>query len=71
MKMNVNFIPKENGPMAEESPESPDAKESPADAIRQVSARELLGPGRVLRIEHNGELYVLRLTRNDRLILTK
>jgi hemin uptake protein HemP len=38
---------------------------------RQVSARELLGSARTLQIEHNGEIYTLRLTRNDRLILTK
>jgi hemin uptake protein HemP len=36
-----------------------------------VAARELLGPRGILRIEHEGELYTLRLTRNNRLILTK
>jgi hemin uptake protein HemP len=48
-----------------------DAAKTPQRPPRQVSARELLGPERILRIEHNGEIYTLRLTRNDRLILTK
>jgi hemin uptake protein HemP len=39
--------------------------------IRTVTARELLGERGILRIDHGGEIYVLRLTRNDRLILTK
>jgi len=38
---------------------------------RTLHARELLGDERVLHIEHEGEIYTLRLTRNDRLILTK
>ena len=36
-----------------------------------LTARSLLGTGRVIRIEHEGELYTLRLTRNNKLILTK
>jgi hemin uptake protein HemP len=38
---------------------------------RTVRARDLLGPDRMLRIEHEGQLYTLRITRNERLILTK
>jgi hemin uptake protein HemP len=38
---------------------------------KTVRARELLGPDRILRIEHEGQLYTLRITRNERLILTK
>lgn len=48
--------------MKEEVGESP---------IRVVGARELLGRRGVLRIELDGEIYTLRLTRNQRLILTK
>jgi hemin uptake protein HemP len=40
-------------------------------AIRTISSRDLLGGRAVLRIEHEGEFYTLRLTRNNRLILTK
>ena len=36
-----------------------------------LDARELLGERGMLRIQHRGETYVLRITRNDRLILTK
>ncbi len=41
------------------------------DAPRIISVEALLGDQRVLRLEHRGELYTLRVTRNDRLILTK
>lgn len=39
-------------------------------AVRTTSTR-LLGGGRQLVIEHAGQEYHLRLTRNDKLILTK
>jgi hemin uptake protein HemP len=48
-----------------------DSPQPVAAEIRVAPARELLGPVRLLRIEHNGEIYTLRVTRNDRLILTK
>jgi hemin uptake protein HemP len=52
---------------------APDARTGRgADAeIRTIGARELLGARGILRIEHEGELYTLRVTRNNRLILTK
>ena len=37
----------------------------------RISASDLLGELRLLRIEHNGSDYVLRITRNNKLILTK
>jgi hemin uptake protein HemP len=40
-------------------------------ATQTVRACDLLGERGVVRIEHEGEFYVLRLTRNNRLILTK
>ncbi|HEU4429523.1 MAG TPA: hemin uptake protein HemP [Myxococcota bacterium] len=49
----------------------PDARDAQPKPVRQISSQELLGPERLLHIEHNGEIYTLRLTRNDRLILTK
>jgi hemin uptake protein HemP len=39
--------------------------------VQTVKAADLLGPSRLLRIELDGEIYTLRLTRNHRLILTK
>ncbi len=43
----------------------------PLDRPPVVASRELLGNRKLIEIDHNGERYVLRLTRNDRLILTK
>jgi len=41
------------------------------ETTRRLQAREMLGPKGVVQIEHEGEVYTLRLTRNNRLILTK
>lgn len=41
------------------------------EGVGYVKATDLLGTNRVLRIEHNGSSYLLRLTKNDKLILTK
>ncbi|HXP01983.1 MAG TPA: hemin uptake protein HemP [Luteibacter sp.] len=40
-------------------------------AIRRVESKNLLDGSRELVIEHQGSEYHLRLTRNDKLILTK
>jgi hemin uptake protein HemP len=42
-----------------------------APSIRRTSSRNLLEGSRELVIEHDGNEYHLRLTRNDKLILTK
>ena len=42
-----------------------------ADPVRAVSSQSLLDGGRELVIHHQGGQYHLRLTRNDKLILTK
>lgn len=48
------------------------AKAAPAPApIAEWSIRELTRGGREARILHAGSLYVLRITSNDKLILTK
>jgi hemin uptake protein HemP len=39
--------------------------------IRRVPVRELLHNSNEIIIEHNGQSYNLRITRNDKLILTK
>ena len=41
------------------------------ESIQTVEAQKLLGAKGLLHIEHEGELYTLRLTKNNRLILTK
>jgi hemin uptake protein HemP len=47
-----------------------DAPARPSPPPR-ISSERLLGSGRDLVIEHAGQEYRLRLTRNDKLILTK
>jgi hemin uptake protein HemP len=42
-----------------------------SDSERRIDSAFLLQGGRELRIAHAGEEYRLRLTRNDKLILTK
>ncbi|WP_049623614.1 hemin uptake protein HemP [Frateuria defendens] len=42
-----------------------------ATAVRRISSDSLLEGGRELVIQHQGGEYHLRLTRNDKLILTK
>jgi hemin uptake protein HemP len=43
----------------------------PPNPVRTVSSRQLLAGERIVRIAHAGEVYLLRITRNGRLILTK
>lgn len=42
-----------------------------ASADGTISTRQLMGHLRQLKIEHNGEQYTLRITTNNKLILTK
>ncbi|MEM9176293.1 MAG: hemin uptake protein HemP [Myxococcota bacterium] len=53
------------------SVEANQAIDPPIEAPKRVKARELLGPKGIAQIEHEGELYTLRITKNNRLILTK
>jgi hemin uptake protein HemP len=50
-------------------------KQPPTDAEKEppktVTARELFGDAREIRIDHDGTLYVLRITRRGKLILQK
>lgn len=41
------------------------------NTVRRMASKRLLAGGRELVIEHHGNEYHLRLTRNDKLILTK
>lgn len=52
-------------------PETTSAGADATKSVRRVRASEVLGPRGLLLIEHEGEVYTLRLTRNNRLILTK
>jgi hemin uptake protein HemP len=49
-----------------------DQAQAPApEGPRRLRAADVLGPRGLVQIEHEGEIYTLRLTRNNRLILTK
>lgn len=39
--------------------------------VKLISSENLFGTGKEVLIQHRGEQYHLRLTRNDKLILTK
>ncbi|WP_243649228.1 hemin uptake protein HemP [Luteibacter rhizovicinus] len=47
------------------------ALRGPSATARRVASKNLLEGSRELVIEHQGSEYHLRLTRNDKLILTK
>jgi hemin uptake protein HemP len=49
----------------------PRAAAAPDAAVRRISSQSLLNGERELVIQHQGNEYHLRLTRNDKLILTK
>ncbi|NII12048.1 hemin uptake protein HemP [Oleiagrimonas sp. C23AA] len=44
---------------------------APVSPVRRIDSQRLLDGERELVIEHQGNEYHLRLTRNDKLILTK
>jgi hemin uptake protein HemP len=50
------------------APESPDRG---GDEVPVLEARRLFGRFQEIRIQHRGEEYRLRITRNHKLILTK
>jgi hemin uptake protein HemP len=53
------------------SAENPAAARPPADLLRRVQLASILGRDREVVIEFNGADYRLRITRNQKLILTK
>jgi len=52
------------------NPEQKPSVSEPRKAAPKVASATLLGPYRELVIVHNGREYRLRLTQNDKLILT-
>jgi hemin uptake protein HemP len=46
-------------------------KSTPSHAPRSIDVRSLLGKDQLVMIEHGDSRYVLRMTRNNKLILTK
>ena len=62
----MNESKSEKQDMSETAPKPPGERE-----IVTVDVSTLLGPKGMVRIDHEGEIYTLRITRNNRLILTK
>ncbi|HJW24652.1 MAG TPA: hemin uptake protein HemP [Rhodocyclaceae bacterium] len=52
-------------------PTSPAAALPPAGQLLQVKSSDLLRGQTMVEIEHGGQRYTLRVTRQDKLILTK
>lgn len=50
---------------------TPKRSAASAEDIPTIEAAELLGARGLVHIAHAGQVYTLRVTRNDRLILTK
>jgi len=55
----------------EPSGDADDSHKPTADNLRTLHTADLLQGAREVLIEHRGEIYRLRLTRNDKLILQK
>ncbi|MBL4890405.1 MAG: hemin uptake protein HemP [Rhizobiaceae bacterium] len=57
--------------MNDVSKQKGDETSSANAGVRSVTSIELLGPVKQLLIIHNGENYTLRITGNNKLLLTK
>lgn len=67
MRLSLNY---DEAPVT--NPESNQSEPAPADkGPVRVSTTKLFGKEHELLIEHEGELYRLRITKNNKLILTK
>lgn len=45
--------------------------QKPATATRQIDSRSIFGDSRIVTIRHGDDVYTLRITRAEKLILTK
>jgi len=62
---------REGGPPPDLARDPGTPPEPEASKARLLRSAELLGDAGLLHIDHDGEIYSLRRTRNGRLILTK
>lgn len=60
---------RENEPTSADEPTAAD--EQPTEPPKVIPAAELFGEAREVRIEFHGEVYRLRITRRNKLILQK
>ena len=59
------------GDARSEDHRSAETRPLPADPLPRIASAELLRGARRLLIEHDGEIYTLHLTRQNKLLLTK
>ncbi|TVS17599.1 MAG: hemin uptake protein HemP [Planctomycetaceae bacterium] len=59
------------GPTMPTQPDRPPATDERLASVPTVSSKQLLQGGRELRIIHDGQMYRLQVTRNNKLILQK
>ena len=59
------------GPKMPTQPDRQPATEERPASVPTVSSKQLLQGGRELRIIHDGQMYRLQVTRNNKLILQK
>lgn len=52
-------------------PQSPARTAAPPTALPRIHSQDLLKGTNLILIEHGGDRYYLRMTRNNKLILTK
>lgn len=57
--------------MAEDPRESKDEQTEPLKTTQTWQSSELFGDAKLIRIDHGGETYQLRITRQGKLILNK
>lgn len=57
--------------MEEQSTSPKSARPAPQKSVKRLSVSSLLQNANTLILEHQGQDYVLRVTRNGKLILTK
>lgn len=60
-----------DGPAQADTPSQEQSRSVPVDAINRIDSRDLFVGTRELTISHGSETYRLRLTAQNKLILTK
>ena len=61
----------DEGALEGENPDAPSVASRSPQARRIIRSEELFGLNREVRIQHQGDLYVLRLTKLGKLLLNK
>lgn len=60
-----------NAPQSKSQPTTRAGNQATGHQEDPVKVSDLIPPGKVLELDHDGQIYRLRITRNRKLILTK